>query len=108
MKTIHRMIITKTYKKEVEVLAENVEEAHKILHKKDVIFTKEDENDLVTTLVSNYGTTKQDVLNSLKYQKDFCNSLDQSKIKQGSNEMKELEHLWYIEDRLKYLIENGE
>lgn len=101
MKTIHRMIITKTYKKEVEVLAEDVEEAHKILHKKNVVFSKEDEHDLITTLVSNYGTTKEDVLKSLESQKNFLNSSEEP-------ELKELEQLWYIEDRLKYLIEDGE
>ena len=66
-----------------------------------MIFSKEDECDLKTTLVSNYGTTKEDVLKSLESQKNFVNLSKEP-------ELKELEQLWYIEDRLKYLIEDGE
>jgi hypothetical protein len=82
-------------------LATDEEEAKRILQKKDVAFDKEDQYMLKTDFVINYGTTKEDVLKSLENQKAFINDSDEP-------ERKELEQLWYIEDRLKNLIEDGE
>ena len=98
MKTIHKVIVIQSFKREFDIEAESFQQAESIVQSQNLKYEKSDEHALTILGISNSQETKQDLLTNLVSQRLKVASLEEPT-------RQELEKLWFLEDKLKNLID---